>query len=109
MRSDLGCSSVRCHAVTFIVMVSAAVLLSAIFAATGPQEFPAAINVTAAALGRQAEERFAAKPSVLDLCKDLYHNDGGRYFASVDENLVDADFEVIAFFLARDAATLYFT
>lgn len=90
-------------------MATAAVLVAAILAAAGPQDFPVAINTTAAALGAQAKERFTANPHLLDLCGQLYQNENDRQVHSYSHNLVDADLEVLAFFLARDTVTQYVT
>lgn len=95
------------HATTslFPAMATVAALVGAILVATGPQDFPSAINTTAAALGAQAKGRFAANPKLLDLCGQLYQNTDDRYFYSFNDNLVDEDVEVLAFFLARDTVT----
>lgn len=80
-------------------------LAGVIVAATGPQDFPAAIGKTAAALGTQAKERFAADPDLLRECSYLYQNTYQTSLYMRSRTITDVNLEVLAFFLARETVT----
>lgn len=78
-------------------------LLDAIAGATGRQDFPARIGLTAAALRRIARSRFRANAGLRVVCGKLQEPDGMFDVDGTDEAFTDADAQVVAFFLQGNA------
>lgn len=78
-------------------------LLAAIAAADGPQDFPARVGTSAAALRDLAVARLAANDTLRDICEVLRDPDATDSVFGRGKLLTDDDVTVISLFLERNA------